>query len=116
MPFTPGGFIGVDVFFVISGFLITGLLMREVERSNHIHYLDIIARRARRLLPAALVVIAFVDAASVLVYPPLKRLDVMSATREIGGSPFLTNDPVAAHETRCKKVFYFGICRIRTSF
>jgi len=40
----------------------------------------------------------------------------MSATREIGGSPFLTNDPVAAHKTRCKKVFYFGICRIRTSF
>jgi len=81
VPFTPGGFIGVDVFFVISGFLITGLLMREVERSNHIRYLDFIARRARRLLPAALVVIAFVGAASVLVYPPLERLDVMSAAR-----------------------------------
>ena len=78
VPFTPGGFVGVDVFFVISGFLITGLLMREVERSGHIRYLDFIARRARRLLPAALVVIAFVGAVSVLVYPPLERLDVMS--------------------------------------
>src|SRR4026207_976885 len=53
----PGGFIGVDVFFVISGFLITGLLLRERERSGRIDLLAFYARRVRRLLPAALVVL-----------------------------------------------------------
>jgi peptidoglycan/LPS O-acetylase OafA/YrhL len=49
----PGGYIGVDVFFVISGFLITGLLVREFEREGSISLLAFYARRIRRLLPAA---------------------------------------------------------------
>ena len=49
----PGGFVGVDVFFVISGFLITGLLIRELERSGRISLREFYARRAKRLLPAA---------------------------------------------------------------
>ena len=49
----PGGYVGVDVFFVISGFLITGLLVREFERSGTIRLRDFYARRIRRLLPAA---------------------------------------------------------------
>ncbi|WP_175440203.1 acyltransferase family protein [Micromonospora nigra] len=49
----PGGFVGVDVFFVISGFLITGLLVTELERTGKISLVDFYARRARRLLPAA---------------------------------------------------------------
>ena len=57
LPLTSGGFIGVDVFYVISGFLITGLLLREYERSGGINLIQFYARRARRLLPAALVVI-----------------------------------------------------------
>ena len=51
-PFT-GGFVGVDVFFVISGFLITSLLVREAERSGRVSLLGFYARRARRILPAA---------------------------------------------------------------
>ena len=47
----PGGFIGVDVFFVISGFLITGLLLRERERTGRIALGAFYARRLRRLLP-----------------------------------------------------------------
>ncbi len=54
----PGGFIGVDVFFVLSGFLITGLLVRERERSGRISLPAFYARRARRILPAAAVTIA----------------------------------------------------------
>ncbi|UOQ57153.1 acyltransferase [Leucobacter allii] len=53
-----GGYIGVDVFFVISGFLITGQLLREVAASGRIDLPRFWARRARRLLPAALLVLA----------------------------------------------------------
>ena len=52
-----GGFVGVDIFFVISGFLITGLLLREYEARQHISFLRFYERRAKRILPAALLVI-----------------------------------------------------------
>ena len=53
----PGGFAGVDVFFVISGFLITSGLLTEAERTGSVALLGFYARRARRLLPAATVVL-----------------------------------------------------------
>src|SRR5687767_5653484 len=46
----PGGFLGVDLFFVLSGFLITSLLVRELQSTNAISLLGFWARRARRLL------------------------------------------------------------------
>jgi peptidoglycan/LPS O-acetylase OafA/YrhL len=61
-----GGFIGVDVFFVISGFLITGLLVSEAERTGRASLLGFYARRARRILPAATLVIVATVAASIL--------------------------------------------------
>ena len=54
----PGGFIGVDIFFVISGFLIVGNLLREAETTDRIRLWPFWSRRAKRLLPAALVVLA----------------------------------------------------------
>ena len=48
-----GGFVGVDVFFVISGYLITSLLLREADRTGRVSLRDFYARRARRILPAA---------------------------------------------------------------
>lgn len=54
----PGGFVGVDVFFVISGFLITGMLLRELNSSGRIALATFYARRVRRLVPAATVVLA----------------------------------------------------------
>ena len=48
----PGGFLGVDIFFVISGYLITALLLSEFHRSNEVSLPRFWARRARRLLPA----------------------------------------------------------------
>ena len=50
-----GGFIGVDLFFVVSGYLITGLLIRERERTGKISFSRFYARRVRRILPAAAV-------------------------------------------------------------
>ncbi len=53
-----GGFLGVDVFFVLSGFLITGLLLGEHERASRLHLLRFYGRRALRLLPALLALLA----------------------------------------------------------
>jgi peptidoglycan/LPS O-acetylase OafA/YrhL len=58
VPFLPGGYVGVDVFFVVSGYLITGLLVREVERTGRVALGRFYARRAKRLLPAAALVLA----------------------------------------------------------
>ncbi len=54
-----GGFVGVDVFFVISGFLITGLLLRDAERHGRVSLRRFYATRIRRIAPAAVVVLAF---------------------------------------------------------
>jgi hypothetical protein len=53
----PGGYAGVDIFFVVSGYLITGQLWRQVQLNGKINFNDFWARRARRLLPASLVTI-----------------------------------------------------------
>ena len=63
-----GGYVGVDVFFVISGFLITGLLLREHARTRRIRLRDFYARRARRLLPAAVLVLAVTNVAAYLLF------------------------------------------------
>jgi len=60
----PGGFIGVDVFFVLSGYLITGLLADELARRGRIDLSRFYARRVRRLLPAAVLVLAVVITAT----------------------------------------------------
>jgi peptidoglycan/LPS O-acetylase OafA/YrhL len=66
IPQVSGGFVGVDVFFVISGFVITGLLLRE-RSSSSTNFLSFYARRARRILPAALLVIVVSLVASALL-------------------------------------------------
>jgi peptidoglycan/LPS O-acetylase OafA/YrhL len=71
-----GGFVGVDVFFVLSGFLITGLLLRELERTGSISLPSFYARRLRRLLPAAALLILVTVVASVAVLSPLRAGDV----------------------------------------
>ena len=74
--FLPGGFVGVDVFFVISGFLITGMLWRETGRTGKVSLRRFWGARARRLLPASVLVGIVTAVASALVLPPLQSKTV----------------------------------------
>ncbi len=71
IPGAEAGFVGVDVFFVLSGFLITGLLAQERERTGRIGLGAFYARRARRILPAAVLVLATTLLAAQLFMSPL---------------------------------------------
>lgn len=55
----PGGYVGVDVFFVISGYLISGIIIKQAKQ-NKFSYLDFYSRRIKRIYPALLVVLIFV--------------------------------------------------------
>ncbi|HWT33504.1 MAG TPA: acyltransferase family protein [Microbacterium sp.] len=72
----PGGFVGVDVFFVISGYLITGHLLREHERTGRIRLSAFWTARARRILPAGLLCIAVTLTTAYVVYPPTQWDDL----------------------------------------
>jgi len=66
----PGGFVGVDMFFVISGFVITQVLMREVELTGKVSLKDFYSRRARRLIPALSLVMVFTILVSIVTMSP----------------------------------------------
>ncbi len=77
MPGISGGYIGVDVFFVISGFLITGLLGREVADGGTVRLRRFYGARARRLLPASATVGVATAIGAVLLLPPLQARTVL---------------------------------------
>ncbi|SDJ84884.1 acyltransferase family protein [Microbulbifer yueqingensis] len=69
LPGFSGGYVGVDVFFIISGYLITGILLREI-RQGRFSLADFYERRARRILPALFAVLAACTALSWFILPP----------------------------------------------
>ena len=92
LPGVGGGFVGVDVFFVLSGFLITGLLIREREERGRVDLAGFYARRARRILPAAVVVIVVTLGAAALVLSPLDLVrvagDALASTLSVANIRF----------------------------
>lgn len=70
--FPRGGFIGVDVFFCISGFLITGIMVRERERTGTISVREFYARRARRILPMAVLVLVVTDVMARVIFTTVR--------------------------------------------
>jgi peptidoglycan/LPS O-acetylase OafA/YrhL len=99
--FLHGGFIGVDIFFVLSGYLITRLLLVEVNGSGGISFARFYARRARRLPPAVSVMLVGVVVATFIVKSPLEW---RSAATEVWATIFyVSNQFFANHATD-----YFG--------
>ncbi len=77
VPGVGGGFVGVDVFFVISGFLITGLLWREANTTGTVRLRRFYGARARRLLPASATVGVITMIGSAVLLPPLQARTVI---------------------------------------
>ncbi|MFD1845090.1 acyltransferase family protein [Arthrobacter flavus] len=69
----PGGYVGVDVFFVISGFLITGQLISMLQAHRRIPFGEFYAKRIRRIIPASFAVLALTTLASLVFLPPSTR-------------------------------------------
>jgi peptidoglycan/LPS O-acetylase OafA/YrhL len=78
-----GGFVGVDVFFVLSGFFITGLLVREFSRDGTIDIPAFYGRRALRLLPPLLLVLLATLALVMGLFAPIDRPDIVSSARAV---------------------------------
>ncbi|GEM38079.1 acyltransferase family protein [Nocardia ninae] len=97
MPGVGGGFVGVDVFFVISGFLITGMLWREVAGSGTIRLARFYGARARRLLPAAGIVLVATAGGAAALLPPLQARQVLGDG--IASALYVGNYRLALHGT-----------------
>lgn len=74
VPWLGGGFVGVDVFFVLSGYLITALLVQEAQRDGRIGFAGFYARRLRRLLPALLFMVVVVSLLAAVLLAPNEQI------------------------------------------
>ncbi|MBM4634503.1 acyltransferase family protein [Rhodococcus hoagii] len=72
-----GGFVGVDIFFVLSGFFITGLLIRERTETGSLSFSHFYIRRVRRIIPAALLVLAVTIIASYIFFPAQRAKETL---------------------------------------
>ena len=69
----PGGFIGVDIFYVISGYLITGLILREIDKTGTLDLRSFYQRRIKRLLPTSVFVLFVTAIMAWILFPPITR-------------------------------------------
>ncbi len=91
----PGGFTGVDVFFVISGFVITSALLREWQNTGSLNLRRFYFRRFKRLAPALSLVVAVTAALSCLLLSPLSAQVEVSAFTGVGALLFCANVVIA---------------------
>jgi peptidoglycan/LPS O-acetylase OafA/YrhL len=91
LPGFSGGYVGVDVFFVLSGYLITGLLVGEIEDTGTINLRRFYARRARRLLPALTITLLFTIIAGFVVYPPSEVIESGLASTAVSTAAYASN-------------------------
>lgn len=79
VPWLRGGFVGVDVFFVLSGFLITGLLVKETTSTGGLRFVQFYVRRLRRLLPALFLMLIVIGVLAALLLAPAEQREQSSA-------------------------------------
>jgi peptidoglycan/LPS O-acetylase OafA/YrhL len=91
IPGLSGGFVGVDIFFVLSGYLITRLLVGEIDSSGTIDFGRFYARRARRLLPALTLTVLVTVMAGALIYPPSEVTQGGLATTAMSTAAYVSN-------------------------
>jgi peptidoglycan/LPS O-acetylase OafA/YrhL len=97
----PGGYVGVDIFFVISGYLITSIIFNEM-KAGKFTYLNFYARRARRILPALLAMIAVTTIAAFLLFLPDDLIEygkIVIYTMLFGGNFRLAATPGYFHHS-----------------
>ncbi len=122
VPGFAGGFVGLDVFYVLSGFLITGLILAELDRTGDVSISRFYARRAKRLLPLAVTVLGFVVLGSALLYSPLQSQqvsgDVLSAALYVVNWHFIAEsvDYFAFHDALISPVQHYWSLSVEEQF
>lgn len=101
VPFMSNGNIGVDIFFVLSGFLITGLLLHEYEKTKTVNYWQFEWRRIKRLYPAMIFMLMVVWLLSPYLFPKYDRFleFVLSATYISNWARILSSQPIVTQHT-----------------
>jgi peptidoglycan/LPS O-acetylase OafA/YrhL len=89
VPWLGGGFVGVDVFFVLSGFLITGLPVQEITDTGRLQFADFYIRRLRRLFPALIVMLLVSSLLAASLFAPTEQLP--QATAGISAAAWWSN-------------------------
>ena len=75
IPWAEGGIVGLDVFYVLSGFLITGLILGEYRKRGTVSLRNFYGRRAKRLLPLAATVLVFISIGSLILFPTVMQIE-----------------------------------------
>src|SRR3954469_11055705 len=83
VPGLGGGFVGVDLFFVLSGYFITGLLLRELSQFGEVNLTEFYGKRALRLTPPLVVVLLVTLAAVMWLYAPIDRPAIAANARAV---------------------------------
>ena len=91
VPGLSGGYVGVDIFFVLSGYLITGLLVGEINKTGKVDFRRFYARRARRLLPALTLTLLVTIIASAAIYPPSEVMQGGVAATAVSTAAYASN-------------------------
>ncbi len=106
----PGGFVGVDVFFVISGFVIANMLVRELSDTDAVSFATFYSRRVRRILPALALLVVVVAIGSAFLLSPLGPQQDTAHTGA-AASVFLAN-----YQLYGSPVGYFGVSTAFNAF